>query len=247
MALNGIERSNYISFLRDNTQYTYSYIRTLDDDRLYHMYVRISQAIPQYITEILAKVEEPGYVGRKYTRLELTKYTYNELADIRKSLGIRKGRKKVVKVEPAPQETIQKAQEEFHQMTLEELYGQINNSNLSESEHEEFLDEKELHQAYGEDVPSEPELKAKGIINLDANEKRFREIIRQRIVIKKAILQVIRKINRQNPILLHLSMKEIEALDFQELIEEYRKLQDIIPTIPKIEDIKEKEQSKLGK
>ena len=239
MVLKGSQRADYISWLRDNTQYTLDYIRSLDDHRLYRIYMRISQAIPQYIKEILDKVNSPGYVGKQYTRLELTKYSYNELADLRKSLGIRKSRKKVTKVEPAPEQTMKKAGDILHQMSIDELCENIFNSNeeQEEHEHEEFLNTSEIQSAYGEDIPSEEVLKQKGIVNLDSNDSIYHEKLGKRIVIKDEILKVIKQINTSNPVLLKLSIKEIEALDFRELVEEYRKLQALIPSIPQLEDM----------
>lgn len=238
MALSGVERSNYIAYLRDQTDYTYNYIRRLPDDTLYHMAKRIEAAIPQYINEIVAKVTEEGYIGRRYTREELKKYSYNELASIRKSLGIRKGKKKVTKVEPASEKTIKQAKETFKQMTLEDLQKNI-------FDHEEYLSEEELKQAYGEDIPSETELREKGIINLDANEIKFKDILRKRLLIKKEILKVIKKVNQTMPIALTLTLEEINALNFDELIALYKQLCKILPNLPVLEDIEQSQESKL--
>lgn len=238
MALNGVERANYISYLRDQTDYTYKYIRNLPDDTLYHLAKRIEIAIPQYIDEIVAKVSEKDYVGRRYTKEELKEYSYNELASIRKSLGIRKGKKKVTKVEKAPEKTVEQAKSAIHQMTLDELEKNI-------FDHEEFLSEKELAAAYGEDKPSDKELRAKGIINLDENEKAFKDVLRKRLLIKKEILKVIKKISQTMPIALTLSLEEINALNFDELVSLYRQLNVILPSIPSVETIEEAQESKL--
>ena len=246
--LKGSERSNYIGYLKDNTKYTIDYLNGLEDFRLYKIYVRISQAIPQYINEILAKVSEPGYVGRKYTRYELTQYTYNELADLRRSLGIRKGKKKVAKVETASPKELKQAKEIVHQMSIEELYGNLFNSNETEEEkeheHEEFLYEEEIKSAYDGEVPDSDTLKQKGIVNLGHEESRYRAILSRRIAIKKSIIQTIKTINQANPLLLKLSIKEIEALDFQELVEEYKKLENILPSIPSLDEMETRKKTR---
>ena len=242
MELKGAVRADYRNWLRDNTDYTQEYINSLEDYKLRRIYMRISEAIPQYINEILARVQEQDYVGKKYTRIELTKMTYNQLADIRKSLGIRKGKKKVTSTEPAPEKTIKKAKERLHQISIEELCNDLFDSEQTEyekeHEHEEFLDEKEIESAYNGQLPAEPVLKKAGIVYLNEGDgKQYHEILARRMEIKKAIIKTIKQINANNPLLLKLSIREIEVLDFRELVSEYQKLQEIIPNIPSINEV----------
>lgn len=244
MVLRGDIRADYRRWLRDNTEYTEEYIANLEDYKLKKLYDRISEAIPRYINDILARVKENGYVGKQYTRLELTKMTYNELAEIRKSLGIRKGKKKVTAIEPAPEKTVKKAKERLHQISIEELCSDLFNSEQAEyeqekeQEHEEFLGEKEIESAYNGELPDESVLKKAGIVYLNEGDgKQYHEILARRLEIKKAIIKAIKQINAQNPLLLKLSIKEIEVLDFKELITEYQKLQRIIPNIPTIDEV----------
>ncbi len=239
MELSGKERANYIAFLKAHTTYKDEDFKK-PDDQLFRMYRRIYEAIPEYIKEILAKQEEPTYIGVRFTRQELNQYTYNQLAEIRRSMGIRKQRKrKVVKSEPALSETVEKAKAVVRQITETDLAEQI-------IEHEEFLDEKELHQAYGDDLPSNEELLAKGIVNLDSNERTFKEILIKRIAIKKAILKVLKEVNNTLPILLPMPIEDIEALEYDDLVKVYSRVCEAIPNIPTLDSFESETKNKLG-
>ena len=239
MELSGREKANIIAFLKEHTTYE---DKDFDkpDDQLFRMYRRIYEAIPEYIKDILAKQEEPTYIGTRYTRQELNQYTYNQLAEIRKNMGIRKQRKnKVVKSEPALAETVEKAKAVVRQISEAELAEQI-------IEHEEFLSDDELHQAYGEDIPSEEELRKKGIVNLDANETKYREVFLKKLAVKNAILRIFREVNNSFPIITPLPMEEVEKLDYDDLVEEYITLCGILPSIPKVEAFQSETDHKLG-
>ncbi len=245
MVLTGAEKSRMIAFLKENTTYTDEQIPRKKDEQLFRMYSRIMEAIPQYIEEIFKATNDPSYIGMRYRREELQKLKYNELAAIRKNLGIRKTRKKVISREAAFEKTVNEGREIIKQMSLSDLVAKVS-EDTEEREHEDFLTEEEIQAAYGDERPSDEELREKGIINLDHNEKEYKDLFFKQLAIKNAILRVLREINRKMPIFIPMTMEELKQLDYERLVKVYTDISKIVPEIPKLETIEDESENKLG-
>lgn len=162
------------------------------------MAMRACEAIPKYRKEIKKKfAEEPGLRGG-ITDETIDHMKYTELSTLRTNLGLnRRGKKKVVKTEPAPKKTVEQAKkvikeepiaktvakqiEQVSQPTFEDLFPEAFRPQ-PEHEIEEFYSVEEARKAYPGYSTSELADVGVHVLDHDADEKLDRYSIIEQIL-----------------------------------------------------------------
>lgn len=97
--------------------------------KAYHQAVETSlrccEAIPKYRKEIKKKFQEQPSLRGGITDEQIDSMLYTELKTLRTNLGLSKRGKKVVKQEPAPAKTIEKAKTKLKERTTTEIAGDM--------------------------------------------------------------------------------------------------------------------------
>ena len=169
MFLSEREKTNIIEYLTNNTNYSIDYLRGIKNhSQLFSMYKRIKERMHKYPIEIIEYYNNHPEIYVRPTDEEIKKMSYNELAELRKYLGIKKLTKKVVKTEQA-EAVAKKAHKVLEEKSITELATEIIISNTNyerehDFEHESFLTKEEIAMMYPGEELSADELADLGII-----------------------------------------------------------------------------------
>lgn len=150
-------------FLEEKTTYDVNLIfATKSINQIAAMCKRIEEAMKKYSKEIIEYLTLHSDVVIPYDKSELHALTYNELIEIRKQLGIKKTKKKVVKTEKATSQP-QLAIDFIESQKTSRLCVSIMQNN--EDREPQILTEDEIKQMYGGEELTPEELAERGIIS----------------------------------------------------------------------------------
>lgn len=152
-------------FLHENTTYDVDLLfRTKSYGQIINMCRNIKKALTNYPKEIISYLNSHPLVPCEYTDEDIFSMNYNELVELRKKLGIKNTRKKVVKSEQADK-AYQSGQTSIRESSTNQLcFAIMKPSPLDGDRDMQILTDDEISQMYpGEDLTDE-DLFARGIV-----------------------------------------------------------------------------------
>ncbi len=164
MSMNGNERANAIAYLRKYAKYSTRTLEAMDSNQLYNVYKRVEKCMYDYPREIIAHYNSHPGLPRAYSDEEIRRMNYQELKELRNSLGLNKRGKKVKSSTPAPS-TAAKAREVLKGKTTAQVAAEAILSNMEAEEYvqESFITREELEEMYPGHEYSDQELAERGI------------------------------------------------------------------------------------
>ena len=130
-------KTKILEFMSKNTYYEIDTLKYKPDDQLFSMYYNTKKNMKKYIIEIKDAVcAHPELIGAhpelKNMLLHIAELKYNALCDMRKTLGLDKRTKQYKLYKDNTVKTIKQANlEEFHQFSIEELFGKFGDDSFT--------------------------------------------------------------------------------------------------------------------
>ena len=169
MYLGKNERANIYEFFKKNTYYSEEFIKGITNHaQLFCMYNRTKDRIVMYADEIINYYQEHPEIVEKPTNEQIRAMKYEDLSQLRKELGIKKQRKKVVK-SIEDKGTADKARKNIRKQTTTKIAAQAIVNSIAEEieyddDYEQFLTSEELSMMYPDEDFSTDELAKLGIV-----------------------------------------------------------------------------------
>ena len=169
MSMNRNERANTIAYLRKHAKYSTETLEAMDSNQLYNVFKRVEECMYNYPREIIAHYNSHPGLPRTYSDEEIRHMNYQELKELRNSLGLNKRGKRVKSSTAAPT-TAAQAREVLKGKTPAQVAAEAILSNMKSEEHvqESFITREELEEMYPGNEYSDRELAERGIHILPA-------------------------------------------------------------------------------